>query len=338
MSMMMLSPSLLKTNPSANDVAPAIRWIAKSLNRCWSWSRLVKLASRVEYTRWWRSCARTRLWRSRSSQSAMTRSTPSMWCKRPVYLARSTRSSSFWWCISWSRCWSKHMICRSFCNAATRIWAMQRQRLPAPSHSWRQCGATTRTSWRSTIKPRSSLVIMPLMSPIAVKPCSNVPKTFARGCPRPDTLVDPPPSSTGIASTSSSSSSTKSWTNWTIDSTRVTWQCWRPFAVLCPLSFHSSIRRWSKNSQAYIGSRWTFKALTQTSSISLTPSIESWRHSPTTSQWASSTSFKLCRTCCSFWSVITKTCQWCKRYIGSRLPFLSHWPAWSDPFLRWSAS
>jgi hypothetical protein len=59
----------------------------------------------------------------------------------------------------------------------------------------------------------------------------------------------------------------------------------------------------------------------------LTPSIESWRHSLTTSQWASSTSFKLCRTCCSFWSVITTTCQWCRRCTGLRLPFLSHRPA-----------
>ncbi|CAM6016689.1 unnamed protein product [Sphagnum balticum] len=49
-----------------------------------------------------------------------------------------------------------------------------------------------------------------VLSPIVVKPCSSVPKTFARGCPGPDTLIDPPPSSTGIASTSSKSSSTKS--------------------------------------------------------------------------------------------------------------------------------
>jgi hypothetical protein len=90
--------------------------------------------------------------------------------------------------------------------------------------------------------------------------------------------------------------------------------------------------------QACIGSQWTFRAPTRTSSVTLMPSIESWRHSPTTSQWASSTSFKLCRTCCSFWSVITTTCQWCRRCTGSRLPFLSHRPARSDPFLRWSAS
>ncbi len=180
MSMMMLSPSLLKMNPSANGVAPAIHWISKSLNRCWSWSKLVKLAGRVEYTHWWRSCARTRLWRSRSFRSAMTRSTPSMWRKWPICLARSTCSSSFWWCISWSRCWSKHMICRSFCSAMARIWAMQRQRLLASSHGWRRCGVTTRTSWRSMIKPRSSPVIMPLLSSIVVKPCSSVPKTFAR--------------------------------------------------------------------------------------------------------------------------------------------------------------
>ncbi len=158
------------------------------------------------------------------------------------------------------------------------------------------------------------------------------------GCPGPNTLIDPPPSSTGIAWTSSTSSSAKSWTNWIIDSTRVTWRCWRPSVVLCPLSFHSSIRRWWKNSQAYIGSQWTFRAPTRTSSISLMPSIESWRHSPTTWQWASSISFKLCRTCCSFWIVITTICQWCRCCTGSRLPFLFHRPARSDPFLRWSAS
>ncbi len=42
------------------------------------------------------------------------------------------------------------MICRSFCSATASIWAMQRQRLPAPSHGWGRCEATTRTSWRST--------------------------------------------------------------------------------------------------------------------------------------------------------------------------------------------